>query len=271
MRKVMFALLLSFTLLSGRATPAHADGGDVALRAFFPASDYTGAERRYSVAATEKIQRAKLIFVEDASGARLYENMPMLIEGGVFATTQAELTLPAEGDYRFRIGLSKIDRDIVDASGNATEDRQTFFFTVTVRSKASRGALKNVKLSRPPYYVDHSFEIETLFDTPPVSVDAGLRVGNAYQAIDVVHNSGGLAVVGYATPTVKGDQAVVVAFQDPASGTVYQEEIPIYVDVYDRGGETVVKGKGGSGGCDALASGVLLCACSFCLLRRWRR
>ena len=243
---------------------ASAEAADIEIRSFFPARDYTGEPRFYSLAATEKMQRAKLLFVEDPAGNVLYRDVPMLIEGGIFATTAEAITLPQAGNYRFRLGLGRRDADIVDVSGDIGIDGETFFHTVVVTSAPAAGGLRDIGLSKPPYYANQSLEVEAFFTAPPMSVEIELVQGNGTIAAEVVHNSSGSHVVAYLTPKIFGHHEVVVTFESALDGTKRQESIPIYVDLYERSGDLTIDGEsGGGGGCNAGLLAHLLIIATF--------
>ena len=262
--KSLHTPLILLALLFSALLPASASA-DIDIRTFFPARDYTGESRHYSVATTEKMQRAKLLFVEDADGNILYRNIPMLIEGGTFATTADAITLPRTGDYRFRLGLGRRDAEIVDTSGDVSLDGETFFFTVTVASAPAGGGLRDIRLSKPPYYANQSLEGEAFFDVPPASVTMELIRSGQSLTSNIVHNSGGSHVVAYLTPKLFGHHEVVVTFERAGDGVSQRESIPIYVDIYERSGDLVIDGgsSGGGGGCSAVSGVAVLIAICF--------
>lgn len=86
----------------------------------------------------------------------------------------------------------------------------------------------------------------------------GLEADGTYRSLDIVSNSGGRAIAGYAAPEAAGEQTVVISWKDNLTGELYREDMRIYADVYEREGETtVVKGDDG-GGCSASSWTLLL-------------
>lgn len=208
---------------------------EMQVRLFSPPEAYVGVPCRYTVATVEAMKGATLLTVEDASGRVLHENLPLSVEGGIYAATRRPLFLPAEGGYRFRAALT-------DHSG------ATSFFSFPVRCRPAPKPLRDFRVSKAPYYVGQSFEVAALFASLPGSVDIGILKDGDYQGADVVLNSGDLEAIGYPTPRASGVHEVVLTFVDPSTRKVCRESIPVYVDTYDRGGGKAAVEKGG-GGC----------------------
>ena len=185
---------------------AQAVFAEVKVRLFSPPLDYTGEARRYTVTTTETMKRATLVLVESAQGTALYRDLPMPIEGGIYATTQQALTLSNEGEYRFHVA-------VLPASGDADH-----FFSFTVHSQPAPGALKNFTVSDAPYYVDQSLEVAATFTKTPGGVEIGILQDGNYRSTDVVRNKGGLEAVGYLTPLTQGDHEIILSFTDSATG-----------------------------------------------------
>lgn len=247
-QKWQLRLIVLFTAIAvcvgGRTSEA-------AIRLFSPQKDYTQEARYYTITTAEPIQNALLVFVEDSDGNILYEKVPMLIEGGIFAITSSLVTLPREGQYRFQFATTP--------SSDLASGKETVFSSFIVSSSRAPSVLKDFTLSKAPYYVGQSLEVVASFTQPPLSVEAHIMHNNTAYKVDITHNQGGVEVVGYATPQNRGDHYLSLSFVDPATQTRHQELIPIYVDTYDRGESAV--SSGGGGGCNSGLGGVcwLLC------------
>ena len=262
-KKLTFSAILCcifFLFLSS----AHAE---MQIKLLAPARDYTGQERSYFLAASAAVKNATLLRVENDSGDLLYENIPMLVEGGVFAVTQRALSLPLAGTYRFHIGVT--------AQSEADSGNHTSFFSFTVNSQPAPDVLQNILLSTPPYYANHTFEVLASFAEIPINVKIELVGDTSRQPVEVVYNQGGLEVVGYATPEREGFHEIQISWVSPSTGASYMESLLIYVDLYDRGeGETLVQDRGSSGGgCNAarVSWGVLVLAAGFLLFKDKKR
>ena len=241
MKCVKWLLLLTviFTISCAGAALAN-----VEARLFSPTRDYTGETRYYVITVSEEIRNATLVRVENPAGAAIYQNVPMLINGGIYATTQIPLTLPNPGEYRFHVGVTSITGF-------------TSFFTFTVRSETAAPGLRNVTISHPPYHVDHSFEILASFTVPPRNVVITLEREGIRSPVTTVSNVGGLEVVGYVAPSRTGRHDVLVTWTD-AANSVRVESIPIYVTLRREGGgsggnDVTIINESRSSGCNSIA------------------
>ena len=253
-KKQRFYLFILTLLLHIPFTP-HLSFAATQVCLFSPPHDYTSEARYYTLTTTESMCNALLLQVTDSRGVELYRDVPLLIEGGIYATTQIPLTLPIAGEYRFSFG--------VETSSDTTPKPQTLFFSFSVISNPAPDVLKNIFLSRAPYYVGQSLEVNATFTKTPTNVKIGIREGSSFQRSNILHNSGDLNSVAHLTPDRTGEHEIVVIFIDPKTQTVYEETIPIYVSRPDRGGGTIVTNKDGGGGCSTMSVSTLLII--FCI------